>query len=350
MGRYNVAIAGATGAVGQEMIKILEERHFPVKDLKLLASRRSLGKTCTFKGTQIPVQELTSGSFKGVDIALFSAGAERSLQFAPHAVKAGATVIDNSSAFRMDPQVPLVVPEINPEDIFTHKGIIANPNCTTIIMLMGIYPLRPYGIRRIIAASYQAVSGAGAWAIEELRRQVINWSLHEIRKELFGGMEELKLEAQKFPHPIAFNVIPHIDQFLPNGYTKEEMKCLNESRKILHDPSLRVSATTVRVPVFRSHSVAVHLETEKKLTVGAARRLLRKAKGVALYDEPAKRKYPMPILVTGKDTCLVGRIRQDETVPHGLCMWVVGDQLRKGAALNAIQIAEILTGPRSARA
>jgi aspartate-semialdehyde dehydrogenase len=346
MKTYNVAIAGATGAVGQEMIKILEERRFPVGDVRLLASQRSVGKRCLFNGDQIPVEELTPRSFKGIDIALFSAGADRSKQFARFAVEAGATVIDNSSAFRMDPEVPLVIPEINPEDIFTHKGIIANPNCTTIIMLMGLYPLRAYGLRRIVASSYQAVSGAGAWAIEELRRQVIEWSLNEMRARCLGATDERVLKPEKFPHPIAFNVIPHIDAFLPNGYTKEEMKCLNESRKILHDATLRVSATTVRVPVFRSHSVSVHLETEKELSVGRARTLLAKAKGVRLYDDPGRLRYPMPILVTGKDDCLVGRIRRDETVPHGLCLWVVGDQLRKGAALNAIQIAETLIARR----
>ena len=342
MGGYKVAIAGATGAVGQEMLAILEQRAFQVRELKLLASRRSVGKAFMFSGSPVTVEELTPSSFHGIEIALFSAGAERSRQFVPAAVKAGAVVIDNSSAFRMDPAVPLVVPEINPEDIRTHRGIIANPNCTTIIMLMGLYPFRAFGFRRIIASSYQAVSGAGAWAIEELRRQVIQWSLNEIQNQCLGKTGEVKLAPEKFPYPIAFNIIPHIDQFLDNGYTKEEMKCLHEPRKILHQGSLRVSATTVRVPVFRSHSVAVHLETEKELTVARARSLIRKAEGVQLYDEPAKLKYPMPYHVTGKDDCLVGRIRRDDTVPHGLCLWVVGDQLRKGAALNAIQIAEIL--------
>ena len=240
--------------------------------------------------------------------------------------------------------MPLVVPEINPEEIANHRGIIANPNCTTIVTLMGLYPLRPFGIRRIILSSYQAVSGAGAWAIEELRRQTLEWALQEMRNATMGTQETVRLRPEKFPHPIAFNLIPHIDQFLEGGYTKEERKCLLESRKILDQPDLQVSATTVRVPVFRSHSVSVHLETDKPVTVAKARSLIRKAKGVQLCDEPEKSKYPTPIQVAGKDDCLVGRIRKDETVPHGLCMWIVGDQLRKGAALNAIQIAESLMG------
>ena len=343
MAGYHVAIAGATGAVGQEMLSILHEREFPVRSLRLLASRRSVGKTFSFRGESVPVQELTPKSFRGIELALFSAGGDRSKTFARHAVKAGAVVIDNSSAFRMDPSVPLVVPEINAEDIPNHKGIIANPNCTTIITLMGLYPLRDYGLRRLILSSYQAVSGAGAWAIEELRRQTLEWALQEINNACFDTRGTAVLRAEKFPHPIAFNLIPHIDQVLDNGFTKEEMKCLHESRKILNDPDLQVSATTVRVPVFRSHSVSVHLETEKKLTVSRVRSLIRKAKGVQLYDQPEKGKYPMPILVAGKDDCMVGRIREDETTPNGLWLWIAGDQLRKGAALNAIQIAECLS-------
>jgi len=346
MRRYKVAVAGATGAVGQEMLKILEERKFPVKDLRLLASKRSVGKRFSFSGEPVPIEELTPSSFRGIEIALFSAGADRSRQFVPDAVNAGAIVIDNSSAFRMDPRVPLVVPEINPEDIKTHTGIIANPNCTTIVMLMGLYPFRTHGLRRIIVSSYQAVSGAGAWAIEELRRQVITWSLNEIQNQVLGTTGQVQLLPEKFPYPIAFNIIPHIDQFQDNGYTKEEIKCVNETRKILHNETLQVSATTVRVPVFRSHSVSVHLETEKKLTVAKARTLIRNAEGVQLYDDPSTLKYPMPYLVTGKDDCLVGRIRRDETVPNGICLWIVGDQLRKGAALNAVQIAEIVIGKR----
>lgn len=347
MAGYHVAVVGATGAVGQEMLSILQERKFPLKSLRLLASKRSVGKTFPFRGESVGVEELTRSSFRGIDIALFSAGADRSKQFAPAAVKAGAVVIDNSSAFRMEPNVPLVVPEINPQEIRTHKGIIANPNCTTIVTLTGLYPLRPYGIRRIILSSYQAVSGAGAWAIEELRRQTLAWALQEIKNATLGTQEKAVLRAEKFPHPIAFNLIPHIDRFLEGGYTKEEMKCLFESRKILNQPDLQVSATTVRVPVFRSHSVSVHLETEKPLSVAQARSLIRKAKGVQLYDQPEKSKYPTPVQVAGKDDCLVGRIRKDETVANGLCLWIVGDQLRKGAALNAIQIAESLPGVSS---
>ena len=341
---YHVAVAGATGAVGQEMLSLLQERNFPVRSLRLLASRRSVGKTFSFRGESLAVQELTPKSFRGIDIALFSAGGDRSKAFARHAVKSGAVVIDNSSAFRMDPAVPLVVPEINAEDIRGHKGIIANPNCTTIIMLMGLYPLREYGIRKLIVSSYQAVSGAGAWAIEELRRQTLEWALQEMRNTCLDTRETAVLRPDKFPHPIAFNILPHIDSFLENGFTKEEMKCLHESRKILNDPDLNVSATTVRVPVFRSHSVSVHMETDKPLSVAKTRTLIRKAKGVQLYDQPEKGKYPMPILVAGKDDCLVGRIRKDETSPNSLWLWIVGDQLRKGAALNAIQIAENLSG------
>jgi aspartate-semialdehyde dehydrogenase len=344
MAGYHVAVVGATGAVGQEMLSILQEREFPVRSLRLLASQRSVGKSFPFSGNLVEVQELKRSSFRGIDIALFSAGAERSKAFAPAAVKAGAVVIDNSSAFRMDDKVPLVVPEINAEEIRNHKGIIANPNCTTIVTLMGLYPLRSYGIRRIILSSYQAVSGAGAWAIEELRRQTLEWALQEIRNATMGTRDAVVLRPEKFPHPIAFNLIPHIDRFLEGGYTKEEMKCLLESRKILNQPGLQVSATTVRVPVFRSHSVSAHIETDKPLSVARARALIRKAKGVRLCDQPEKAKYPTPVQVAGKDDCLVGRIRKDETVPNGLCLWIVGDQLRKGAALNAIQIAESLLG------
>jgi len=344
MAGYNVAVVGATGAVGQEMLSILQERKFPVKSIRLLASKRSVGKSFLFRGNSVEVEELKRNSFRGIDIALFSAGGDRSKQFAPAAVKAGAVVIDNSSAFRMEAKVPLVIPEINAEEIRNHKGIIANPNCTTIVTLMGLYPLRSYGIRRVILSSYQAVSGAGAWAIEELRRQTLEWALQEIKNATMGTEDKVVLRPEKFSHPIAFNLIPHIDKFLEGGYTKEEMKCLLESRKILNQPGLQVSATTVRVPVFRSHSVSVHMETVKPLSVAKARSLIRKAKGVQLCDQPEKSKYPTPVQVAGKDDCLVGRIRKDESVPNGLCLWIVGDQLRKGAALNAIQIAESLLG------
>jgi len=340
MKTYCVAVAGATGAVGTEMIRILDERSFPIKSLVLLASRRSAGRTLPFQGSAVPVRALTRRAFDGVDIAFFSAGAERSLKFAPAAVKAGALVIDNSSAFRMRSDVPLVVPEINPADVFTHKGIIANPNCTTIIMLMGLYPLRAYGIRRVVAASYQAVSGAGAGAMEELKSQTIEWALNELRLRSMGESGPLGFRPDRLPHPIAFNIIPQIGEFLENGYTKEEMKCHDETRKILHDPEIRVTATTVRVPVLRSHALAVHLETERRLTPSRARTLIRKADGVTVCDQPGRGRYPMPVTTSGSDECVVGRIRKDHTVSNGLAMWIVGDQLRKGAALNAIQIAE----------
>ena len=343
MKTYSIAIAGATGAVGTEMIRILEERSFPVGSLRLLASERSAGRTLPFRGTSVPVRKLTRRAFSGVDIALFSAGGVRSLDFAPSAVQAGAVVIDNSSAFRMRPEVPLVVPEINPGDIFTHQGIIANPNCTTIIMLMGLYPLREYGIRRVVAASYQAVSGGGAAAMEELENQTLAWALGELRRRTFGGEPpEQPVEPRQFAHPIAFNLIPRIGDVLESGYTTEEMKCIDESRKILHDPALQVTSTTVRVPVLRSHAIALHVETERNLTPGRARTLIRKAEGVEVQDQPARHRYPMPVSTSGTDAVAVGRIRTDTTIPRGLALWVVGDQLRKGAALNAVQIAERL--------
>ncbi len=328
---YSVAIAGATGAVGQVMLELLEERKFPVRELKLLASNRSRGKQLKFNGETVIVEELGTKSFTGVEIALFSAGASRSKEFASHAVNAGAVVIDNSSAFRMEPDIPLIVPEINPDAIRLYKkrGIIANPNCTTIVTLMGAAPLHRYGkIKRMVATSYQAVSGAGAKAMAELEAQV--------RAYVKG--EPLKVEA--FPYQIAFNVLPHIDVFLENGYTKEEMKLVNETRKILDDPIIKVSPTTVRVPVFRAHSVAVNIETEKKITRQKAIELINAFPGVQVEDDPANKKYPMPLFVAGKDDCYVGRIREDDSVENGLNFWVVGDQLKKGAALNAIQIAE----------
>jgi aspartate-semialdehyde dehydrogenase len=328
---WNVAVAGATGAVGEVMIRILQERNFPLRSLRLLASERSEGKELEFKGEKIKVEKMTPDSFKGVQIALFSAGASRSKEFCPEAVKAGAVVIDNSSAFRMEPDVPLVVPEVNPEEIGKHQGIIANPNCTTIVTVVPLKPLHDFAkIKRMVVSSYQAVSGAGAKAIDELRRQV----------QAFAQGE--KLEVSAFPYQIAFNVLPHIDSFLENGYTKEEMKMVNETRKIMNDHSIRVTATTVRVPVFYAHSVSVNIETEKKLTAPMARELLSKAPGVRVHDDPANKIYPMPIFVAGEDDCFVGRIREDESIDNGLNFWVVGDQLRKGAALNAIQIAELL--------
>ncbi|MBC7196659.1 MAG: aspartate-semialdehyde dehydrogenase [Deferribacterales bacterium] len=327
---YNVAIAGATGAVGETFLKILEERNFPIKNLKLLASKRSLGKKIKFKDREYTVEELTHDSFKDVDIALFSAGASRSLEFAPSAVKAGALVIDNSSAFRMDEDVPLVVPEVNPDDAFKSKGVIANPNCTTIIMVVALKPLYDYSkIKRVVVSSYQSASGAGAQAMEELIQQTKDWA----------NNREIKVE--KFQYQLLFNVIPHIDKFMENGYTKEEMKMFNETRKIMGDNSIKVSATCVRVPVLSAHSEAVTVETESEITVEKARELFQNAKGIKLLDNPEKNEYPMPLFVAGKDDCYVGRIRKDISAENSLNFWVVGDQLRKGAALNAIQIAEL---------
>jgi aspartate-semialdehyde dehydrogenase len=330
---YNVAIVGATGAVGEEMMSILRERSFPVKELRLLASERSEGKEVEFNGGTLTIKKLDGNSFDGIDIALFSAGASRSREFAPAAVEAGAVVVDNSSAFRMEEDIPLVVPEINPHAVGMYKkrGIIANPNCTTAVTIMALKPLHDLGrIKRVVASSYQAVSGAGTQAIEELRSQTLAWA------------HSKEIKAKTFPHQIAFNLLPHIDSFLENGYTKEEMKLHNETRKILEDDTIAVTATTVRVPVFRAHSVSVNIETEKRITPKEARDALGKFPGVKVVDEPQNLKYPMPIDAAGRDECLVGRIREDYTVPAGLSFWVVGDQLRKGAALNAIQIAELL--------
>ncbi|MEJ5236830.1 aspartate-semialdehyde dehydrogenase [Limisphaera sp. VF-2] len=327
----HVAVVGATGAVGIEMIQTLERRNFPVGRLTLLASARSAGKRLKFRGEEIAVQELKPDSFRGVDLALFSAGGSISRQFAPEAVKAGCVVVDNSSAFRMDDTVPLVVPEINAEDVRWHRGIIANPNCTTAITLMALYPLhKAFGCRRIFAASYQAVSGTGARAIAELEQQV---------RQIVRG-EPVTREV--YPHQIAFNVLPHVDVFLPNGYTKEEMKMENEGRKIMHHPTFRASVTCVRVPVYRAHSVAVSAEFEKPVSVEAALEVLRQAPGLDVIDDPAQCQYPMPLYQAGRDNCAVGRIRKDCAFDNGLCFWVCGDQLLKGAALNAVQIAETL--------
>ena len=327
----HVAVVGATGAVGIEMIKTLEKRSFPVGQLTLLASARSAGKKLKFRGQEVAVKELTKDSFAGIDIALFSAGGGISREFAPIAAKAGCVVVDNSSAFRMDDAVPLVVPEINAADVKRHQGIIANPNCTTAITLMALYPLhQAFGCKRIFASSYQAVSGTGAKAIEELKRQV---------GEIVAGKPVTK---EVYPHQIAFNVLPQVDSFLPTGYTKEEMKMENEGRKIMHHPTFRASVTCVRVPVYRSHSIAVSAEFEKPVTVDAARAVLKRAPGLDLVDEPEKNKYPMPLLTSEKYNCEVGRIRKDCALENGLCFWVSGDQLLKGAALNAVQIAEEL--------
>lgn len=327
---YNVAIAGATGAVGETFLQILEERNFPIKNLKLLASARSAGKRLKFKGEDYTVEELTHDSFKDIDIALFSAGGSRSLEFAPSAAKEGALVIDNSSAFRMEKDVPLVVPEVNPQDAFKHNGIIANPNCTTIIMVVALKPLHDYSkIKRVVVSSYQSASGAGAKAMEELMQQARDWA---------AGKE---LKVENFAHQLLFNVIPHIDKFTENGYTKEEMKMFNETRKIMGDNDIKVTATCVRVPTLSAHSEAVTVETEKEISVEKARELFASAKGLQLMDNPDKNEYPMPFFIAGKDDCYVGRIRKDISAENSLNFWVVGDQLRKGAALNAIQIAEL---------
>ncbi len=327
----HVAVVGASGAVGIEMIKTLEKRNFPVGRLTLLASARSAGKTLQFRGADITIQELTKDSFAGIDIALFSAGGDISRAFAPLAAAAGCVVVDNSSAFRQDDKVPLVVPEVNAADVKWHSGIIANPNCTTAITLMALYPLhQAFGVKRVFASSYQAVSGTGAKAIEELERQV---------GQVVHGQPVTK---EVYPHQIAFNVLPHVDSFLPSGYTKEEMKMENEGRKIMHHPAFRASVTCVRVPVYRSHSVAVSAEFAKPVTVAAAREVFLKAPGLDLVDDPANKKYPMPLFTSEKYNCEVGRLRLDCALDNGLCFWVSGDQLLKGAALNAVQIAEEL--------
>jgi aspartate-semialdehyde dehydrogenase len=335
----NIAIVGATGAVGVEMMRCLDERKFPVGELRLLASARSAGKVMKFKGQDIVIQELTEQSFAGIDIALFSAGGDISRKYATAAVAAGAVVVDNSSAFRQDPTVPLVVPEINAADVKNHQGILANPNCTTAITLMALHPLhQAFGVTRVIASSYQAVSGTGAQAIEELAAQSREWATQE------RAWDAAKLDSQPkvYPYQIAFNVLPQVDSFLDTGYTKEEMKMENEGRKIMHHPDFRASVTCVRVPVFRAHSVAVTAQFDKAISVEAARAVLAKAPGLDIIDEPAARKYPLPLDIAGKDNCAVGRLRMDCALENALSFWVVGDQLLKGAALNAVQIAECL--------
>lgn len=313
------------------MVRTLEQRRFPVRDLTLLASARSAGKTRAFRGTDVTIQELREDSFDGIDLALFSAGGSVSKHFAPLAARAGCVVVDNSSAFRMDDAVPLVVPEINPDDVDRHQGIIANPNCSTIVTLMALYPLhRRFEVIRIFASTYQAVSGTGAQAIEELKRQV---------GEIAAGQPATR---EVYPHQIAFNVLPHVDSFLDDGYTREEMKMQNEGRKIMHAPSFRASVTCVRVPVYRAHSIAVSAEFKKPVTVDAAREAIVAAPGIELVDAPEKAEYPMPLHAAGRDNCQVGRLRLDCALENGLCFWVSGDQLLKGAALNAVQIAEQL--------
>jgi aspartate-semialdehyde dehydrogenase len=328
---YTVAVVGATGAVGTEMIEVLQERKFPVGVLRPLASHRSAGERVTFHDQELVVRELTKESFEGVDICLFSAGADISREFAPVAARAGAVVIDNSSAWRMGKDVPLVVPEVNRAEIAKHKGIIANPNCSTVQMVVALKPLHDRArIQRIVVTTFQSVSGTGKEAMDELLEQA---------QDLLSFKEPA---PKVYPYQIAFNCLPQIDDFLPNGYTREEMKLLNETRKIMGDDSIRVTATTVRVPVYVGHSESVNIETETKLTANEARAILSEAPGVLLYDDPVHRIYPMPIDVAGKDEVFVGRIREDESIPNGLNLWIVGDNLRKGAALNAIQIAEEL--------
>ncbi len=328
---FHVAIVGATGAVGIEMIKVLERRKFPVGKLTLLASGRSAGKRLPFQGGELVVQELREDSFAGVDVALFSAGGSISKQYAPIAVQAGAIVVDNSSAFRMDDKVPLVIPEINGADIAANSGIIANPNCTTAITMMALWPLhQAFRVKRVIASSYQAVSGTGAQAIEELRNQV---------SAIAEGRE---IEKKVYPHQIAFNVLPHVDAFLESGYTKEEMKMQNEGRRIMHHPTFKASVTCVRVPVYRAHSVAVTAEFERAVDMKKAREALSRAPGLEVVDDPANARYPLPLNCAERDDCQIGRLRYDCALENALAFWVAGDQLLKGAALNAVQIAERL--------
>ncbi len=329
--QYNVAVMGATGAVGNCFLRILEERKFPVKNIKLLASERSKGKKLKFNGKLYPIEVLAHDSFKGIDIVLASAGASRSLEFLPSAVKAGAVSVDNSSAFRMEEDIPLVVPEVNPHRIKEHKGIIANPNCSTIQMVVALWPIHKVAkIKRIVVTTFQSVSGAGQKKVIELWEQSKSF------------LAKKKIKIAEFPYQIAFNLIPQIDVFLESDYTKEETKMVNETRKIMEDPSIQINATCVRVPVFYAHSESVNIETERYITASEARKILSKAPGLKVVDDPKKQAYPMPIDAEGHDETFVGRIRQDESARNGISMWVVSDNIRKGAALNAIQIAEEL--------
>lgn len=326
MKTYTVAVVGALGVVGSAMIEILEELKFPVKDLVPLDHATQLGKRVTFRGKKIEVKEAKKGAFKGVDIAFFSAGGEASLELAPIAVSEGCTVIDNSSAWRMDPQVPLVIPEVNPQDLDWHRGIIANPNCSTVQMLVALKPIHDaFQIKRIVVSTYQAVSGSGKAAMDELTMQVADMS---------QGIAPL---VEAYPHQIAFNAIPHIDVFQENGYTKEEMKMVHETHKIL-DPAIKVSPTAVRIPVITGHAESINIETEKPFNLAEIRHLLQNAPGITVWDDPSKNRYPMPIDAAGKNDVFVGRIRRDDTLENGLNLWVVSDNLRKGAALNAVQI------------
>lgn len=328
---YKVGILGATGAVGQELIKLLIERDFPLAELRLLASARSAGKTCEYGGQSWTIQEATNDSFKDLDICIFSAGGSQSKDFARAAVAHGCIVVDNSSAFRGDPNVPLIVPEINPEAIDAHTGIVANPNCSTAITLMGLYPLhKAFGLKRFIASTYQAVSGSGAGGLAELEAQTRAWVNND------------PIEKSVYPHQIAFNLLPHVDSFQEDGYTREEMKMLHEGRKIMGLDSLQVTCTCVRVPVFRAHSISISAEFEKSISVEGARDAIRAFEGAELVDVPAKGEYPMPLDYSEVVPCGVGRIREDLVFDNGLALWVTGDQLWKGAALNAVQIAELL--------
>jgi aspartate-semialdehyde dehydrogenase len=333
MRTFSVAVVGATGAVGNEMIRILVERKFPVGQLRLLASERSLGKALEYKGQSVPVEVLDENAFAGVQIGLFSAGGSISEKFAPIAARAGCVVIDNTSAFRMVPDIPLVVPEVNAEAIgqYRGKGIIANPNCSTIQMVVALKPIHDaVRIKRVVVSTYQSVSGTGKEAVDELEAQT---------RAILSSKEPV---VRVYPYQIAFNCLPQIDIFLDNGYTKEEMKMVNETKKIMNDPSIAVTATTVRVPVFYAHSESINIETEKKITAAQVRELLSRAPGVTVIDDPSQRRYPLAIDAAGKDDTYVGRIREDESIANGINMWVVSDNLRKGAALNAVQIAELL--------
>ena len=336
---YRIGIVGVTGAVGQELLALMAKRNFPVAELRPLASARSAGSKVTYGGKEWTVQEAKPEAFEGLDFAVFSAGGSISLALAPEAVKRGCIVIDNSSAFRMFPEVPLVVPEINAHHLANHKGIIANPNCSTAIALMGLFPLhQAFGLKKFFASTYQAVSGTGAQAIEELANQSREWASQN------RAWDAAKLDSKPhvYPHQIAFNAIPQVDSFLDSGYTKEEMKMENEGRKIMHHDKFRASVTCVRIPVFRAHSIAISAEFEKPVTVEAAREVLSKAPGLDVLDDPAAKQYPLALDIAGRDNCAVGRIRMDCALDNGLAFWVVGDQLLKGAALNAVQIAECL--------
>ena len=333
--RYNVAVVGATGAVGRKMLEILEERNFPVANLKVLASARSAGQTLTYNGKFLDVEELKENSFAAVDIALFSAGASVSQRFAPFAVKSGCIVIDNSSAFRMEPGTPLVVPEVNPETIGENPGIISNPNCSTIQMVLALKPIHDkFKIKRVVVSSYQSVSGSGQKAIDELQSQT---------KSI---LEERSFIPNVYPYQIAFNCLPHIDNFLDNGYTKEEMKMINETRKILGDDSVQVCPTTVRVPVFYSHSESLNIETEGLITGSAVKELLKGQSGISVVDDPQNNEYPLAIEGEDENEVFVGRIRDDISCERAVNLWVVSDNLRKGAALNAVQIAELIIARR----